>query len=194
MLKFLGLFSCWLLLSGSISQAPPAAFSDTPVITKNSVGQARIGMPLLKLKETYKGCSFNPDYLSKYGFDEYGSKPDATLVSRDGQKLFVFWLDTQTKKVAGIFALNPAYHTAQGIHVGSTAGQLKKVLPAVRVGPNELNTEMQIADIERGEYEKMGIQYVFFKQGILGKDKDSIVPSAIAVPNAKISWIQVFPN
>ena len=194
MRKFLSLFSCWLLLSGSISQAPPVAFPDTPTITENSVGKAHIGMPLLKLKETYKGCTFSPDYLSKYGFDEYGNKPNATLVSRDGHKLFVFWLNTQTKKVAGFFVLSAAYHTAQGIHVGSTAGQLKKVVPAVRVGPNELNTEMQIAGIERGEYEKTGIQYIFNIQGILGKDKDSIVPSTIAVPNAKISWIQVFPH
>ncbi len=192
--KLLLLLSCWFIASGSICQSPRTGFPDTPTITETSVGRARIGMPLLKLKEAYKGCVLSPDYSVKYSFDEYGSKPNATLVSRDGQKLFVFWLNTQTKKVAGIFALSPAYRTAQGIHVGSTAGQLKKVLPAVRVGPNELNIEMQIAGIERGEYEKTGIQYIFYKQGILGKDKDSIVPSTIAVPNAKISWIQVFPN
>ena len=52
MLKFLSLFfSCWLIASGSICQSPPADFPDTPTITGESVGKARIGMPVAKLKE-----------------------------------------------------------------------------------------------------------------------------------------------
>ena len=53
MLKLLSLFNCWLLLCGSISQTPPAAFTDVPTITENSVGKARIGMTVIKLKELY---------------------------------------------------------------------------------------------------------------------------------------------
>ena len=194
MLKFLSLFSCWLLLSGSISQAPLAAFPDTPTITEKSVGKARIGMTVAKLKEVYKGCAFTPVHLGQFGFDDYGTKPNAVAVSYDRQRLFVFFPGGQANKVAGFFVLHPAYKTAAGIHVGSTSGQLKAALPAVTVGPNEMMTEMQIAAIDVGDEHQPIIEYIFNKQGFLGKNKDSITPSKIAVLNAKISWIQVFPN
>ena len=195
--KFLSLLSCWLLLSGSSSQAPPAAFPDVPVITENSVGRARIGMPVAKLKGLYKGCTFTPVHLGAFGFDDYGTELNAVAVSHNHQKLFVFFPGGKAGKVAGIFVLHPAYQTAKGIHVGTTSGQLRSILPAVRVGPNELMTEMQIAAVkrvEKGEEKQPTIQYIFNGQGIIGKNKDSIDPSEIAILNARISWIQVFPN
>ena len=192
--RFLSLFSCWLLLSGSISQAPPAAFPDVPVITESSVGRARIGMPVSQLKALYKGCTFAPVHLAQFGFDDYGAKPNAVAVSYNRQRLFVYFPHGQTGKVAGFFVFHPAYKTAKGIHAGSTSGQLKAALPAATVGPNEMMTEMQIAAIDRGDEQLPIVQYIFNKQGFLGKNKDSIAPSEIAVLNAKISWIQVFPN
>ena len=197
MRKFLSLFSCWLLLSGSISQAPPTAFPDTPTITENSVGKARIGMPVARLQELYKGCTFTPVHLGEFGFDDYGPQRNAVAVSYNRQKLFVFFPGGKADKVAGFFVLQPAYKTAAGIHVGSTSGQLKAALPAVRVGPNELMIEMEIAAVKRvvrGEEQLPIVEYIFNKQGFLGKNKDFVVPSEIAVLNAKISWIQVFPN
>ena len=191
--KFLSLFSCWLLLSGS-SQAPPVAFPDVPTITENSVGRAHIGMTVGKLKEFYKGCTFTPIHLGQFGFDDYGTKLNAMSVSYNRQRLFVFFPVAQASKVAGFFVFHPAYKTAKGIHAGTTSGQLKTALPGVRVGPNELMTEMQIAAIEMEKERLPTVQYIFDKQGFLGKDKDSIVPSEIAVLTAKISWIQVFPN
>lgn len=89
--KLLLLLSCWFIAPGSINQSTPAGFPDTPTITETLVGKARIGMPVAKLKELYKSCTFSPTYLVKYGFDEYGSKPNAILVSTGSQKLFVFW-------------------------------------------------------------------------------------------------------
>ena len=190
--KLLLLLNCWLRLSCSISQAPPAVFPDAPLITETSVGKARIGMLVAKLKETYKGCTFSPTYLVKYGFDEYEDKPNATLITSGGQKLLVFWVDTQTKKVAGLIALHPAYQTAQGIHVGSTSGQLKTVFPAMRVVPNMMMQEIEMAFL--GEVGKPGIEFAFFKQEHVGKYLVADEPVKIAAANAKISWIQVFPN
>lgn len=197
MLKFLSLFCGWLLLASGITQAPPTTFPDVPVITESSVGKARIGMPVAKLKEIYKGCTFTPVHLGQFGFDDFGTKLNAVSVSYSRQKLFVFFPSGKGSKVAGFFVLHPAYKTAAGIHVGSTSGQLKAALPAIRVGPNELIVEMEIAAVkrvEKGEEKQPIVQYIFNKQGFLGKDKDSVIPSEIAVLNAKISWIQVFPN
>ncbi|MBD2724161.1 hypothetical protein IC234_18685 [Hymenobacter sp. BT189] len=169
-----------------------------PVITEKSVGKARIGMPITQLRELYKGCTFSPAHMLAYGFDDTAAKPNGVMVKSGSRQLFLYFADWQTKKkVACLLAFHPAYKTATGIHVGSTSGQLKVALPAVTVGPNELMTEMQIAAVDRsegGEEKQPIIQYVFNKQGFLGKNKDSIEPSEIAVLNAKISWIQVFPN
>ena len=195
MLKLLSLFSCWLLLSGSSSPAPPAAFPDTPVITENSVGKARIGMSVIKLKEAYNGFTFTPIFLAKYGFNGGSGKPDAVTVGSNGQKLFIYFLDWQTKKkVAGLIVLHPAYRTTNKIHVGSTSAQLKQALPAVKVAPGETMPEMEIAQIEKGEEQKPGLQHIFYKQGPIGKLKDSIEPSETAKLNAKVSWIQIYPN
>ncbi|WP_210519577.1 hypothetical protein [Hymenobacter terricola] len=163
-----------------------------PTITENSVGKARIGMPLLKLKETYTGCAFSPDYLSKYGFDEYGNKPNATVVSRSGQKLFVFWMNPQTQKVTGLIVLSPSYQTAQGIHVGSTSRQLKAAFPAMQAVPNMMMQDIEMAFL--GEVDKPGIEYAFFKQEHIGKFLVADEPVKIVATNAKVSWIQIFPN
>jgi hypothetical protein len=191
MLKFLSLFSCWLFLYGSISQAPPAVFPDVPTITETSVGKALIGMPAAKLKETYKGCSFTSTYLVKYGFDGGNGKPDAVTVSSAGQKLFIYFLSEQTKKVSGFIVLHPTYKTAAGIHVGSTSGQLKAAVPAVRVAPHEFVENMQIASA--GTEEHIGLEYIF-QRGPMGKNRDSMEPSEIATPSAKVSWILIKPN
>lgn len=195
MLKLLSLFSCWLLLSGSISQAPPVVFPDTPTVTKNSVGKARIGMSAIKMKEACTGFSFTPAYLAKYGFDGGGNKPDAITVSRNGQALFIHFLDWQTKKkVAGLIGLHPTYQTANKIHVGSTSAQLKQALLIVTVAPAETLPGMEIAQIEKREDQKPSLQYMFYKQGTIGKRKDSMESSKIAKLNVKISWIQIYPN
>jgi hypothetical protein len=186
----------YLLAAGSLAwvasaRLPSAAFPDVPTITETSVGKAKIGMPVAKLGEAYKGCSFGPAHLVKYGFDEYESKPDATLIS-SGQKLLVYWVNAETKKVAGLIALHPAYQTAQGIHVGSTSGQLKKVFPAMRVVPNMMMQEIEMAFL--GEVDKPGIEYAFFKQGHVGKYLIADEPVKIAAMAARISWIQVYPH
>ncbi|GAA3991215.1 hypothetical protein GCM10022407_39570 [Hymenobacter antarcticus] len=145
-----------------------------------------------ELKEAYRNCTFSPTYLVKYGFDEYESKPNATLVSSSSQKLFVFWVNRQTKKVAGLIALHPAYRTAQGIHVGSTSGQLKTRFPSMRVVPNMMMQEIQMAFL--GEVSATGIEYAFYKQQPVGKYIVADEPVKIPAFNAKISWIQIYPN
>lgn len=181
----------WLTASGSICQSPPAAFPDTPTITETSVGKARIGMPAAKLKELYKGCLFTPTYLAKYGFDGGSGKPDAVTVSSAGRKLFIYFLNWQTKKAAGFIVLSPAYKTAAGIHVGSTSGQLKAAVPAVRVGPHEFVENQQIASA--GTEEHLGLEYIF-QRGPMGKNSDSMEASEIATLDAKVSWILIKPN
>ena len=190
--KLLLLLSCWLVASGSFGQSPPAGFPDTPTITENSVGRARIGMPVTQLKEVYKGCTFVPTHLMKYGFDDTDAKPNGVIVSRGSQRLFLYFLDGQTKKkVAGILAFHPAYRTVQEIHVGSTSGELKAVLPAIRTVSNVEYPGFQLAFLE-----KSAIEYDFLGREELGpqdpNNYDSPVP--IIVKTQRISWIQVYPH
>jgi hypothetical protein len=192
MLKFLSFFSCGLLLSGSISQAPPAAFPDTPIITEISVGKAKIGMPVARLKELYKGCSFAPTHMLPYGFDDTDRKPNGVTVSSGNQKLFIYYLDGRTKKIAGLLALHTVYKTAGGIHVGSTASQLKMANPAVRVVPNMMLPVFQTAFV--GDLEKPGIEYIFYKQKSLGKYEIADEPAPLIASNAKIAWLQLRSN
>lgn len=148
-------------------------------------------MTVAKLKEAYNGCLFTPTYLAKYGFDGGSGKPDAVTVSSAGQKLFIYFLNWQTKKASGFIVLSPVYKTAAGVHVGSTSGQLKAAVPAVRVGPHEFVENQQIASA--GTEEHLGLEYVF-QRGPMGKNRDSIEPSEIATPSAKISWILIKPD
>jgi hypothetical protein len=46
---------------------------------------------------------------------------------------------------------------------------------------------MEIAQIEKREEQKPGLQYMFYKQGTIGRLKDSMEPSEIAKLNVKIS-------
>lgn len=193
MLAFLTFWSTWLLASGSFSQTPPTAFPDVPTITETSVGKARIGMPIARLRELYKGCAFAPTHLAAYGFDGEDPKPGGVTVSYAGKKLFVYFPDWQTKKqLAGLIALHPAYRTAQGIHVTSTSGQLKAALPGVLVVPNMLDANIEMAF--SGSVEKPGIEYVFYNQGNVGNYVVVDTPVKISVSNAKITWIQVYPH
>lgn len=148
-------------------------------------------MTAARLKEAYKGCTFTPTYLAKYGFDGGSDKPDAVTVSSATQKLFMYFLNGQTKKANGFIVLNPAYKTVTGIHVGSTSGQLKAAVPRVRVGPHEFVENMQIA--LAGTEEHTGLKYIF-QRGPMGEDGDSMEPSEIATPSAKVFWILIKPN
>ena len=191
--KFLLLLSCWLLLSGSICQAPPAAFSDTPTITETSVGKARLGMPIAQLKELYKGCTFTPVHLLAYGFDDTDAKPNGIMVKKDSQQLFLYFADWQTKKkVACLLAFHPAYKTANGLHAGSNSGQLEKVLPTAQAVLNLMLPEFQIAFV--GRVDKPGLEYIFFKQPNLGKYVVADEPTKITAVNGRISWIQIRSN
>ncbi|MFC6224159.1 hypothetical protein ACFP2F_12985 [Hymenobacter artigasi] len=193
MLKFLSLFSCWLIASGSICQSPPADFPDTPTITGESVGKARIGMPVAKLKELYRGCTFTPVHLLAYGFDDTNAKPGGMVVKSGNQQLFLYFVDWQTKKkVACLLAFHPAYKTANGIHAGSTSGQLKTALPTVQVVPNMMLPKFQTAF--SGDLEKPGLAYIFFKQPELGKYTVADEPTKITASNGRISWIQIRSN
>ncbi|GAB3576605.1 hypothetical protein GCM10027345_13450 [Hymenobacter daeguensis] len=147
-------------------------------------------MTVAKLKDAYKGSTYTPVYLYKYGFDEGSNTPNAMLVASRGQKLFVYW--QADKKIAGLIVLNPTYQTAKGIHVGSTSGQLKAVFPTAMAGPHEFIERMELAWAGYGE--KSELLYVFQKQSSIRKDKDSDEPSEIVGTKAKISWILIKPN
>ena len=191
--KLLLLLICWFFASNSSFQIPPVDFFDTPIITEKSVGRAQIGMSVTKLKELYKGCTFVPTHLLQYGFDDTEAKPNGVTVSSGSQRLFLYFLDWQTKKkVAGILAFHPAYRTAQGMHVGSTSGELRASQPSVRIVPNMMLPVFQIAFA--GDVEKPGIEYIFYKQKELGKYVVADEPTKITVANAKIAWLQIRAN
>jgi len=186
------LFCFCLSVENGIAQTP-VGFPDTPSITEKSVGRAQIGMTLAKLKVLYPGCTFTPTHLARYGFDDYDSKPNGVTVSYGKQKLFVYFSDWQTrKKIVCLIALHPAYQTVQGIHVGSTSGQLKAKLPAIKVVPNMIMQDIEIAFV--GENSDLSTNYVFFRQGNVGKYVVADEPVRITALNAKISWIQVYPH
>lgn len=197
MLKLLGLFTCWLLLSGSINQAPPAAFPDTPVITANSVGRASIGMPVAELRKIYQGYSFTPAYFGSYGYDEWPDKPDAVIVSKGKNKLFLYYTSYDTfpdrivyrKDVAVLIALNSGYHTSQSLHVGSTTGALRKAFPAIQVAIDAMSSNnIQIATTSGSTYE-----YGFLGQPELGRHRPNHFGdnALLTVNTGKISWIVV---
>ena len=150
-------------------------------------------MPVTQLKEVYKGCTFMPTHMMQYGFDDTNSKPSGVMVSSNGQKLFLYLVDWQTKKkVSGLLAFHPAYQTARRIHVGSTSGELKASQATVRVVPNMMLPVFQTAFA--GDVEKPGIEYIFYKQKELGKYVIADEPTEITVANAKIAWLQIRAN
>lgn len=164
-------------------------FTDAPTITSASVGKAGIGMTTAQLKGLYTGCIFTPAYSTPYGFDAHTGKPDAVLVSAAGKKLFLYFGGA---KVTGFIVLNPAYKTASGVHVGSTSGQLKAAEPGVLVSMHEFVENMQIAVADTQI--PASPMYIFSGQRPIGKIKNSLEPSEIAVLTAKISWIVIKPN
>lgn len=191
--KFFLLLSCWLIASGSNYQAPLASFFDTPTITANAVGKAQLGMTEARLKILYKNCSFTPVHLLPFGFDDTDQKPNGVAVSRDKQRLFIYFLDgIARKKVAGLLAFHPAYKTAGGIHAGSTASELKAALPKVHVVPNMMLPVFQTAFV--GDLEKPGIEYIYYKQRDLGKYEVADEPAPLIASNAKIAWLQLRAN
>ncbi|GAB2848033.1 hypothetical protein [Hymenobacter ruber] len=197
MRKFLSLFSCWLLLSGSISQAPPAAFPDVPTITETSVGKARIGMPVTELRKLYSGYTFTPAYFGSYGYDEFPDKPDAIIVSKGKSKLFLYYTSYDTfpnrmvyrKDVAVLIALHPAYVMKNGIHVGSTSEALLKAVPTIRTAPDAMSSD----NIQIATKKGAAIEYGFLNQPDLGPQRPNHygedVP--ITIKTGKISWIVI---
>ena len=197
MRKFLSLFSCWLLLSGSISQAPPAAFSDVPTITETSVGRARIGMSVIELRKLYSGYTFTPAYFGAYGYDEWPDKPDAVIVSKGKSKLFLYYTSYDTfpnrlvyrKDVAVLIALHPAYIMKNGIHVGSTSGELRKALPTVRTAPDVMSSD----NIQIATNKSAAIEFGFLNQPDIGPQRPNHygedVP--VTIKTGKISWIVI---
>ena len=197
MRKFLSLFSCWLLLSGSTSPALPAAFPDTPTITANSVGRARIGMPIAELRKIYQDYNFTPAYFGSYGYDEWPDKPDAVIVSKGRNKLFLYYTSYDTfpdriiyrKDVAVLISLNPSYRTSEGLHVGSTSGALRKAFPTIQVATDVMSSDnIQIATVSGSTTE-----YGFWGQPELGKHKPNTFGdnAPLSVGTGKISWIVI---
>ncbi|RZK25553.1 MAG: hypothetical protein EOO63_15865, partial [Hymenobacter sp.] len=168
-MRILLLLTYWLLAVTTVAQGP---FFDVPRITETSVGQARLGMRFNELRRLYAGCTFTPTHLSAYGFDAISEKPDATLVSRDGRKLFVYFdtcdfsngKEVHTKKIAGIIVLHSGYCTQKGIHTGSSSGELRRVLPTIKVALSPI----PLFDLQEAGTAQSAITYVFMGQKDLG--------------------------
>jgi hypothetical protein len=197
MRKFISLFSCWLMLSGSISRAPPAAFPDVPTITETSVGKAKIGMPVAELRKLYVGCTFTPAYFGSYGYDEFPDKPDAVIVSKGKSKLFLYYTSYDTfpnrmvyrKDVAVLIALHPAYIMKNGIHVGSTSEALQKAVPTIRTAPDVRSSD----NIQIATKKGAAIEYGFFNQPDLGPQRPNHYGENVLITSkaGRISWIVI---
>ena len=180
-----------------MSAVAQTSFFDVPLITETSVGRARLGMQFSELRRLYAGCTFTPVSLSEYGLGELADKPYATLVSKAGRKLFVYFDDykfsnnreVHTKKLAGLIALHPGYCTKQGIHAGSSSGELRRVLPTVKVAPSPV----PLFDVQEARIAQSTITYVFVGQKELGSlaNKPHAEPVPLTSPIGRISWIQL---
>lgn len=193
-MKMLLLLISWLLVTTAVAQVP---FFDVPLITETSVGRVKLGMRFSEVRRLYAGCTFTADYLSAYGFDGLSEKPDAVLVSKNGQKLFAYFdahdiinnKEVHTKRVVGFIALHPSYCTKQGIHTGSSSGELRRVLPGIRVFPSPIT----LFDLQEAGGAQSTLLYIFMGQKYLGplNKKDLAIPVPLAVSTGRISWIQV---
>lgn len=193
-MRFVLLLKSWLLAVPAVAQVP---FFDAPLITETSVGRARLGMRFSELRRLYARCAFTPVSLSAYGFDAVSEKPDAMLVSKNSRKLFVYFdtpdfsnnKEVRTKKIAGLIALHPGYCTKQGIHIGSSSGELRRVLPAVKVAPSPV----PLFDLQEAGTAQSTITYVFMGQKELGplSKKHHTEPVPLASSTGRISWIQL---
>lgn len=193
-MRILLLLTNWLLAITAAAQVP---FFDRPLITETAVGRARLGMRFSELRKIYAGCTFAPASLSEYGLGELTDKPDAVLVSKAGRKLFVYFdtydfinkKEVHTKKIAGLIALHPGYCTKQGIHTGSSSGELRRVLPAIKVAPSPI----PLFDVQEAGIAQSAITYVFVGQKELGppSKKHPTEPVPLASSTGRISWIQV---
>ena len=192
-MRLILLLTSWLL----VLPAAQAPFFDVPLITEVSVGRAKLGMRFSELRKLYVGCTFTPVSLSAYGFDAVSEKPDAMLVSKNGRELFVYFdtsdfsrdKEVRTQKLAGLIALHPGYCTKQGIHTGSSSGELRRVLPAVRVAPSPI----PLFDIQEAGTARSTITYVFVGQKDLGQvgKKHHTEPVPLTSSTGRISWIQL---
>ena len=195
MRKFLSLFSCWLLLSGSISQAPPAAFPDVPVITENSVGKARIGMSSQRLKAAYKGCTFGKQNMQAFGWENGGGLHTALCVRFNGVPLFIAAITEG--RIGALVVVNSRYRTAKGIHIGSTAADLKQAEQTAEVCRDKKRPDLQMANAVHEAEGGEALSYCFKNAAALGqKEMANNAPTSLFLPllplAAPISWITVF--
>ena len=192
--KLLLLLSCCLIASRGICQSPPAGFPDVPTITETSVGKARIRMPVADLKSVYKGYTFEPRSIALYGRNIKAKKLTALCVKFRGKELFV--ADILDHKIWNLIALADQYQTANGLHVGSTAYVLKKILPGSKVERCEWKPTCQIVTNEKAE----SINYWFRNAADLGNYEavkyleDNVWRGVLLkTSTATISWIEVTP-
>lgn len=119
------------------------------------------------------------------------------LVSKNGRKLFVYFdtsdfsndREIRTKKVAGLIALYSGYCTKQGIHTGSSSGELRRVLPTIKVAPSPI----PLFDLQEAGTAQSTITYVFVGQKDLGpvSKKYHTEPMPLVSNTGRISWIQL---
>lgn len=187
--KLLLLLSCLLIASGSICQSPPADFPDKPTITWESVGKAKIRMPVSELKALYKGCIFEPRSMVLYGYtrDKKNVKPTALCVKYRGKELFV--ANIYDGMVWDLIVLADRYKTAEGMYVGATTYMLKNALPGLKVEHTGWDYAFQIVTNSKEET----INYWFKNAEDLGNY--DVVKGIDDVPlrasTATINWIEV---
>lgn len=192
--KLLLLLSCWFIASGSICQSSPAGFPDTSTITELSVGKAQIGMSVGRVKALYKSCTFKRQSMKAYGWLDNGNSPSGLCISFKGKPLFV--ADISEGRIWAFIVLDTRYKTSKGIHVGTTAANLKRALPAAVVHCDAKRPNVQIAQSPSEEEGEEAITYCFSKAAKLGLyDSTTDTYFTQSVPllplSAPVNWITV---
>jgi hypothetical protein len=194
-MKRLIVLSTWFIGGPAAAQTP---FFDVPLITETAVGRATLGMPFSELRRIYAGCTFRPAYLAAYGFDEWPEEPDAMIIIKNGHKLFLYH-DTydvvdnkrvHSKKIAGLIVLHPAYLTKQGIHVGSSSAELRRVLPQIVTAPNVIAG----INVQDARVPNSPLSYSFLNQKDVGPQRKGHYGEEVPLTSkiGRVSWIQVW--
>jgi len=199
MFKFPLLIIYWLIAFGSSGQAPSAAFPDTPTITENSVGKAKTEMTVSQLKRAYNGCVFEQRSTTSYGQGGDTKQTTGICIKCRGHELF--FARIYEGEVRTLIVLNSRYKTAKGLHVGSTATELKTALPTAKV-IKTIDKKVQLAETMNEEGES--ISYYFKDQSedignyeLIPKPSKGLPKGTfyegvpIQAASAKIRWIRV---
>jgi hypothetical protein len=157
------------------------------LFTRNSLGKFKIGGSVKELKKIYSDCEFINDETNSYGLD--GGFP-TYLVKRKNEKLFLFFLgDPGKDAITGFLILSSKYKSENGLKVGMTIREVKKLFPNCSLVYDDWNS---IEYIEVDEFKHYIAVESSTNNQLVGNYKKGNSSTKNMKLDAKIKWI--FPK